>query len=72
VKARHLEGESADPRFRAELEQFFTAAVAFEGKDVRLLGWGDADEADAIIREAEVSAVPRAEQEQANRHGDGG
>jgi hypothetical protein len=32
----------------------------------------NADEADAIVREAEVSAFPRAEQEQANRHGDGG
>lgn len=70
VKAHHFDRGTLTPRLRAELEQFFMAAVAFEGKDVRLLGWGDADEADAIVREAEVSAFPRTEQEQASRHGD--
>lgn len=70
VKAHHFDRDMLNPRLRAELEQFFMAAVAFEGKDVRLLGWGDAGEADAIVREAELSAVPRAEQEQASRHGD--
>lgn len=69
VKARHVE---ADPRLRAELEQFFTAAVAFEGKDVRLLGWGDSTEADALVRDAEVLPIAGAEQEQARRHREGG
>jgi len=36
-------------RVRSELEHFFIAAVAFEGKDLKVLGWGDAEEAtDAI------------------------
>ena len=52
IKIRH--GEAAlDAQLRAQLEQFFTAAVAFEGKELQLLGWGDADEADAVIRAAE-------------------
>ena len=52
IKIRH--GEAAlDAQLRAQLEQFFTAAVAFEGKELQLLGWGDADEADAVIRDAE-------------------
>ena len=71
VKARHVESEDADPRLRAELEQFFTAAVAFEGKDVRLLGWGDASEADAIVRAAEVLPLEGTEQEPSRRQGDG-
>jgi inorganic pyrophosphatase len=70
VKGRHAEGEIADPRLRAELEQFFTAAVAFEGKDVRLLGWGDANEADALVRAAELRPLARGEQEQTGVHGD--
>jgi inorganic pyrophosphatase len=36
-------------RMRAELEHFFTAAVAFERKDLILLGWGDAAESVAAI-----------------------
>ena len=70
VKARHAEGEGADPRLRAELEQFFTAAVAFEGKEVRLLGWGDSTEADALVRAAAVLPIAGAKQEQASRHRD--
>ena len=34
-------------RVRAELEHFFAASVAFEGKDLRLLEW--ADVADAVL-----------------------
>jgi len=48
--------DGVNATLRAQLEQFFTAAVAFEGKDLRLLGWGDADEADALIRAAESAA----------------
>jgi inorganic pyrophosphatase len=39
-------------RLRAELEHFFTAAVAFEKKELRLLGWGDAAEGAAAIAAA--------------------
>ena len=71
VKTRHGHDGELDARLRAQLEQFFTAAVAFEGKDIRLLGWGDADEADALVRAAEISALPGAEHEKASRHGGG-
>jgi inorganic pyrophosphatase len=37
-------------RTRRELEQFFVAATGFEGKDLRLLGWGGVDDARAFIR----------------------
>ena len=37
-------------RVRAEFEQFFLAAVAFEGKQVRLLGWEGPDQALETIR----------------------
>jgi inorganic pyrophosphatase len=36
-------------RQRAELEHFFQAAVAFEGKNVSMLGWGDVDDAAATV-----------------------
>ena len=38
-------------RIRDELEQFAMAASALEGKDVRVLGWGDASAALGLIRE---------------------
>ena len=39
-------------RLRTELEHFFQAAVAFEGKDVSMLGWGDMDDAAATVKAA--------------------
>jgi inorganic pyrophosphatase len=39
-------------RMRQELEHFFVAAVAFEKKNVRLLGWGDDAESVAAIATA--------------------
>ncbi len=39
-------------RVRQELEQFAIAATALEGKDVRILGWGDAAAALALVRES--------------------
>ena len=43
--------ETALPeRVRQEIEQFFIAATALEGKEVRLLGWDDADAALELIR----------------------
>lgn len=37
------------PRVRAELEQFFSAVVAFEGKQLRILGWDGPDAARALV-----------------------
>jgi inorganic pyrophosphatase len=42
-------------RVREELEQFALAATALEGKDLELLGWGDASAALDLVR-ASVSA----------------
>ncbi|HEX6738119.1 MAG TPA: inorganic diphosphatase [Vicinamibacteria bacterium] len=39
-------------RLRAEIEQFFLHAVAFEGKELKLLGWEGPAEAEAVVREA--------------------
>jgi inorganic pyrophosphatase len=36
-------------RVRQELEAFFVSATLFEGKDPRILGWGSAEEAEALI-----------------------
>jgi inorganic pyrophosphatase len=38
-------------RLRQELEQFALAATALEGKDVRIVGWGDAAAALALVWE---------------------
>jgi inorganic pyrophosphatase len=41
-------------RVRLEIEQFFLTVVAFEGKDLRLLGFEGRDEADRVLRAAVV------------------
>ena len=41
-----------DARVRLELEQFFSAAVALEGKELKILGWGGADDALMLARAA--------------------
>ena len=48
-----------DERIRKELEQFFMSAVAFEGKELKILGWAGPDEAKALLRSAsaKLSAV---------------
>jgi inorganic pyrophosphatase len=56
VDARR-EQEMADiaelsPRVREELEHFASASTALEGKDVRVIGWGDAAAALARVRSA--------------------
>ena len=38
-------------RVRQELEQFALAATALEGKDVRIVGWGDADAALKLVHD---------------------
>jgi inorganic pyrophosphatase len=37
-------------RIRQELEQFAIASATLEGKDVRIIGWGDADAALQLVR----------------------
>jgi inorganic pyrophosphatase len=37
------------PRVRDELAAFFVSATLFEDKDIRVLGWGDAPAAEALI-----------------------
>jgi len=39
-------------RWRAELEKFFLAAVAFEGKDLKVLGWNGPSEANQLIKKS--------------------
>ena len=39
-------------RVRQELETFTIAATALEGKDVRIVGWGDATTALALVRDS--------------------
>jgi inorganic pyrophosphatase len=39
-------------RVRQEIEQFFLAVTALEGKDARILGWDDGEAALALIRSA--------------------
>lgn len=41
-------------RVRLELEQFFLAAVAFEKKDLALLGWDGPDKAMTLIQESAI------------------
>jgi inorganic pyrophosphatase len=40
-------------RVRLEQQQFFQAAVEFEGKDISILGWAGPEEALAVARSAE-------------------
>ena len=60
----HTRIPALDDRLRSELEHFFLAAVAFEGKDVKLLGWGDAAEAASLANEAVASAGAGAEHQE--------
>jgi inorganic pyrophosphatase len=59
IEARRQESARDLPalpdRVREELEQFAHAATALEGKDVRILGWGDAAAALQLVR---ASAIP--------------
>lgn len=44
--------EAVPERVRRELEQFFLAATALEGKDVKILGWAGSDAALDLLRRA--------------------
>ncbi len=48
VKAPRLADE-VPPRVRQELEAFFVSATLFEQKDVRIVGWSSAAEAEALV-----------------------
>ena len=54
VRASHLERiksvSDLDASMRAQLERFFEHVVAFERKDLRLLGWGEPAQADALLK----------------------
>ena len=54
--AAHRSAGVLSERVRAELETFFGAATFLEGKDIAILGWGSADEAEAAIDAARCSA----------------
>jgi inorganic pyrophosphatase len=43
------------PRTREELEHFFKAVVAFQGKDLAILGWASAADADNLLVTCEAS-----------------
>jgi len=59
-RERELDEVSDLPaRVRQEIEQFTLAATALEGKDVRILGWGDAVAALRLVRESRGSTTPR-------------
>ena len=61
VEARREQSTEAvaalPPRIREELEQFAIVATAIEGKDARVLGWGDVSAALALIRQRQASRV---------------
>jgi inorganic pyrophosphatase len=46
-------------RWRAEIERFFLAAAAFEGKDPKVVGWSGPREADALILRSVTDEVDR-------------
>jgi inorganic pyrophosphatase len=41
-------------RVRLELEQFFTAVAAFEGKEIAILGWAGRSEAMDLVRSTQI------------------
>jgi len=54
--AAHRSTGALSERMRKELEAFLVAATLFEGKDVEILGWGSADEAEASVDQARRTA----------------
>ena len=52
-RERHITSvANLSPRVREELEQFAIAATVLEGKDVRIIGWGEAAAALRLVRES--------------------
>jgi inorganic pyrophosphatase len=60
VEARREHGitslNALPERVRQEVEQFTTAATALEGKDVRVVGWGDAAAALELVSQYSANA----------------
>ena len=57
VRREHLSAPEDFPaRIREELNQFFLAATALEGKDAHILGWAGPNQALALIRDSAVNA----------------
>jgi inorganic pyrophosphatase len=53
-REQSLDGvDTLPPRIREELEQFAIAATALEGKEARVVGWGDVSTALALIRDCQ-------------------
>ena len=56
LQARREQGiadvQEVPERVRRELEQFAVAATALEGKEVRIVGWGDANAALTLVRDS--------------------
>ena|ERR1043166_290672 len=48
----HLATATMNARLRLEIERFTIAATELEGKDVRIVGWGDAKTALQLIRDS--------------------
>ena len=51
------EVRDVDPRVREELEAFFAASVAFEGKDLKILQWAGASAAYDLVK-ASIAVSP--------------
>jgi|ERR1051326_4384193 len=56
-------------RVREELHQFFLAAVAFEGKELKVLGWAGPDEAMTLVHESLIDSQRRSSEQEAMTHG---
>ena len=55
MRREHVSAPDDVPaRIREELNQFFLAATALEGKDVRILGWAGPAEALTLIRSSAI------------------
>ena len=46
-------------RWRAELERFFLDVVAFEGKDLKILGWSGPSDAEALLKQSLATVAGR-------------
>lgn len=58
-RAHVREAAELPKREREEVEQFLQAAVALEGKELALLGWGDAAEAREAVARAAIATRSR-------------
>ncbi len=64
------DAEDLPRRLREEIEQFFLMTVVFGRKNPRVLGWGGAAEAEALVdgcREPEVGRAPKGRRRRARK-----